>query len=113
MLRRVCARLLPRGARGGADSVGSPAAAGRWPSRTARSRRSWQKAAKLTPLAALALFDDADKGGDVMTRLNKFGGWAGDVFKQCNEGAHKEYAGDLQQLISDTERLTEKFEALV
>jgi hypothetical protein len=39
-------------------------------------------AGKLTPLAALALFDDRNKGGDVVNRLNKLGPWAGDVFKQ-------------------------------
>jgi hypothetical protein len=71
------------------------------------------KGSKLTPLAALALFDDAGKGGDVLARLNKFGPWAGDTFKAVNEGAHKEYAGDLQMLINDTEKLTERFEALV
>jgi hypothetical protein len=70
------------------------------------------KGGKLTPLAALAFFDDAQKGSDVMARLNKFGGWAGDAFRQCNEGAHKEYAGDLQQLIRDTEKLTERVAAL-
>jgi hypothetical protein len=63
-------------------------------------------AGKLTPLASLALFDDKDKGSDVMKRLNKFGGWAGDVFKQCNEGAHKAVEGDIQLMIRDTERLT-------
>jgi len=56
------------------------------------------KGNKLTPLAALAFFDDQERGGEVMSRLNKYGGWAGDAFKQCNEGTHKEYAGDLQQL---------------
>jgi hypothetical protein len=70
------------------------------------------KGSKLTPLAALALFDDVEKGGDVMARLNKFGPWAGDAFRAVNEGAHKEYAGDLQQLINDTEKLTERVEAL-
>ncbi|MEO8682766.1 MAG: hypothetical protein ABI665_27200, partial [Vicinamibacterales bacterium] len=70
------------------------------------------KGNKLTPLAALAFFDDPAKGGDVMARLNKYGGWAGDAFKQCNEGAHKEFAGDLQQLIRDTQSLTERVMAL-
>ena len=43
-----------------------------------------------------------------MKRLNQFGGWAGDVFKQCKEGAHKAVAGDMQLMIRDTERLTAK-----
>jgi recombinational DNA repair ATPase RecF len=70
------------------------------------------KGAKLTALAALAFFDDRGKGGDVMTRVNKYGVWAGDAFKQCNEGAHKEFAGDLQLLIKDTTKLTERVMAL-
>ena len=47
-----------------------------------------------------------------LARVNKFGGWAGDAFKQCNEGAHKEYAGDLKTLIDDTEKLAERIQAL-
>ncbi len=70
------------------------------------------KGSKLTPLAALAFVDDREKGGEVMTRLNKYGSWAGDAFKQCNEGAHKEFAGDLQQLIRDTEKLADRVMAL-
>lgn len=70
------------------------------------------RGAKLTPLAALAFFDDREKGGEVMARINKFGGWAGDAFKQCNEGAHKEFTGDLKQLIRDTEKLAERVVAL-
>lgn len=65
-------------------------------------------AGKLTLLAALVLFDDRDKGGDVMKRLNQFGPWAGDLFKQCNEGAHHAVAADLKAMIRDTERLTVK-----
>jgi energy-coupling factor transporter ATP-binding protein EcfA2 len=65
-------------------------------------------AGKLTPLAALALFDDKERGGDVMTRLNKFGSWAGDVFKQCKDGAHDEVAGDLKLIIRDAEKLAGK-----
>jgi ABC-type Mn2+/Zn2+ transport system ATPase subunit len=71
-----------------------------------------KKGSKLTPLAALAFFDDRERGGDVMSRLNKYGGWAGDAFKQCNEGTHKEYAGDLQQLINHTGDLAERIQAL-
>jgi len=67
-----------------------------------------KKAGKLTPLAALALFDDREKGSDVMKRLNKFGSWAGDVFMQCKEGAHNEVEGNLQLIIRDTERLAAK-----
>ena len=34
------------------------------------------------------------------------------AFKQCNEGAHKEYAGDLKMLINDTEKLAERIQQL-
>jgi hypothetical protein len=64
-----------------------------------------QAAGKLTSLAALALFDAKDRGGDVMKRLNQFGSWAGDVFKQVNAGAHGETTADIGDLTRDTERL--------
>jgi len=59
-----------------------------------------------TQKAALALFDDGGKGSDVMSRLNRFGGWAGDVFKQCKEGVHTTATGDLELMARDAERLT-------
>jgi predicted ATPase len=67
-----------------------------------------KSAGKLTPLAAAALFGDKDKGGDVIKRLNQFGPWAGDVFKQCKDGAHTAVAGDLKLMIQDTEKLAAK-----
>jgi hypothetical protein len=67
-----------------------------------------RQAGKLTLLAALVFFDDKGKAGDVMKRLNQFGVWAGDVFKRCNEGAHQPVMEDLQVMIRDTEKLTEK-----
>lgn len=67
---------------------------------------------KLTTLAALAFFDDRERGSEVMARLNKVGTWAGDVFKDCKEGAHKEFTGDIQTLIRDTEKLAEKVQTL-
>jgi hypothetical protein len=67
-----------------------------------------KEAGKLTPLAALALFDDKNRGGEVMRRLNQFGGWAGDVFRQCKDGVHEAMTSDLQGLIRDTERLSVK-----
>ncbi|MBM3673043.1 MAG: hypothetical protein FJW86_12810 [Actinobacteria bacterium] len=62
----------------------------------------------LTTRAALALFGDEDRGGEVMSRLNTFGGWAGDVFKACNKGSHDAYAGDLKGFVRDAEKLVEK-----
>jgi ABC-type Mn2+/Zn2+ transport system ATPase subunit len=65
-------------------------------------------ATKLVPLAALALFDDKEKGGDVMKRLNQFGSWAGDVFKKSKDGVHDEVEGSLKFMIQDTEKLSGK-----
>ena len=73
---------------------------------------SLAKAGTLNTLAALALFDDRDRGGDVMARLNRIGGWAGVAFKDCEEGAHQEFTGDIQLLIRDTEKLAEKVQGL-
>ena len=66
------------------------------------------KAGTLNLLAALALFNDPERGGDVMARLNKIGSRAGDVFKQCKEGTHVEVDGDLRVMIDDAERLAGK-----
>jgi ABC-type Mn2+/Zn2+ transport system ATPase subunit len=65
-------------------------------------------AGKLTGLAALALFDDKDRGSDVMKRLNQFGSWAGDVFKQSKDGVHEAVGGDLKLMIRDAEKLAAK-----
>lgn len=65
-----------------------------------------------TQKAALALFDDVDKGGDVMRRLNGFGPWAGDAFKQCNQGAHASAEGDMESLARDAQSLVRKLAAL-
>lgn len=62
-------------------------------------------AGKLNPLAALALFDDKSRSGDVMSRLNQWGPWAADVFRQCKDGPHVEVEGDLQFMIRSAEKL--------
>nr|MBA2725966.1 hypothetical protein [Actinomycetota bacterium] len=69
---------------------------------------SLESANKLTTLAALALFDDETRGGEVMGRLNQWGGWAGDVFKASNRGAHEKYGGDLFKMAQDTEQLCKR-----
>ena len=53
----------------------------------------------LNKRAALALFDDVERTGDVMRRLNRLGDWAGTTFKQCNKGAHDGFDGDLLDLV--------------
>jgi hypothetical protein len=67
-----------------------------------------KSANKLTPLAALAFFDDKNRGSDVLKRVNQYGYWAGDVFQRCKEGAHGGVTVDLNQMIKNTEALTEK-----
>ncbi|WP_229791441.1 hypothetical protein [Micromonospora fulviviridis] len=44
----------------------------------------------------------------MLSRLNKFGGWAGDVFQACKQGAHKPGMFDLEVLVRDTRRLAEQ-----
>jgi energy-coupling factor transporter ATP-binding protein EcfA2 len=63
-------------------------------------------------LAALALFDDAGRAGDVYGRLNGFGRWSASAFRAVNEGAHGEYAGDLTKLIRDAHDLAARIRAL-
>lgn len=60
---------------------------------------------KTHPLMSLALFDDETRTGEVLGRLNKMGAWAASVFKDCKEGAHAAYPGDLTVLVDDTKRL--------
>jgi hypothetical protein len=68
----------------------------------------------LTGRAALALFGDPDRGGEVLTKLNGWGGrWAGDTYQACNKGAHGAYEHDVAALIGDTERLIAKIRANV
>jgi hypothetical protein len=72
-----------------------------------------KNASKTTTLAALALYGDKDRGGDVMGRLNQFGRWAGDAFKACKDGAHEATAADLSVLIENTEKLANRIIAEV
>jgi len=59
----------------------------------------------LNKLAALALFDDGDRAGEVSKRLDRIGKWASAAFRDCNSGAHEPHAGDLELLVSDSGRL--------
>ncbi|HEX5541643.1 MAG TPA: AAA family ATPase [Micromonospora sp.] len=64
---------------------------------------------RLTTFFALAFFDDADRGGEVLGRLkNRYGGWAADAYQACRKGVHGAYVGALPALVNDTRRLTEK-----
>jgi len=64
-----------------------------------------------TQVMALALFDDSRRGGDVMSKLNALGGWAGDAYKACQRGTHGKYAGDIRALVDDTQHLAQKIRA--
>jgi hypothetical protein len=86
-----------------------------WRARIARGDRhsdveeAIEKAGRrLTTTFALALFDNADRGGDVLGRLkNRYGPWAADAYQACNKGVHGLYAGDLPLLVTDTRKLAE------
>ncbi len=58
-------------------------------------------------LAALALFDDAERAGDVLPHLNKQGKEIADVFRMVNEGAHQELPGHPVDLVRGAERLAQ------
>ncbi|SBW21612.1 hypothetical protein FDG2_2059 [Candidatus Protofrankia californiensis] len=57
---------------------------------------------------ALAFFDDVDRGGGVLTRLNRFGRWAADTFQAVRKDAHGHHADEMKHLVDDTARLIEK-----
>lgn len=61
---------------------------------------------KLYRLVSLALFDDAERSGDVLKHLNKSAGsWAADLLKACNEGAHEAHTGPLLDFVRGAEKL--------
>ncbi|MBX7266914.1 AAA family ATPase [Micromonospora sp. Llam7] len=63
---------------------------------------------RLATLVALALFDDADRGGDVLGHLvRRHGKRAVDAYKACKEGVHGTYPGDLPGLVSDARHLAQ------
>ena len=60
----------------------------------------------LKALVSLALYDDAERVADIYTRVeNGFGRSGSDILKKCNEGAHISFAGDIQALVRDAEKL--------
>jgi ABC-type Mn2+/Zn2+ transport system ATPase subunit len=64
---------------------------------------------KLLPRLALALYDDAEKAGDVYTGVkNRFGAWQADTVRACNEGAHKGLLDDDPlQFVRNVEQLAD------
>ncbi|MFU8874353.1 AAA family ATPase [Micromonospora sp. SL4-19] len=63
---------------------------------------------RLNTTLALALFDDADRGGDVLGYLGRWhGSRAVGAYRACKEGVHGAYLFDLPGLVADARHLTE------
>ncbi len=74
----------------------------------------WADAVRLLPRIAIALYGDADRAGDVYGTLNnKFGRWAADTARACNEMAHSgaPEGTDLKGLINSAESLAKELAA--
>ena len=71
--------------------------------------RQLQSTLALLELMSLALFDTADKAGDVFRHLNRGGGPRGgaDTVQAVKAGAHGSYTGDALNLVRDTQVLTD------
>jgi energy-coupling factor transporter ATP-binding protein EcfA2 len=69
--------------------------------------REIQRVTTVTMWMAIALFDDPERGGDVMGALNNhLGRPAGDAFLRLKRGVHEADTGDLKDLIRKTEQIT-------
>jgi len=78
-----------------------------------RVEESIAEAKTLTQLASLALYDEKDRGADVLPRINRdFGPEQGDAFTASNRGPHEGYAGDLKALTQRTSTLTAQLRKL-
>ncbi len=60
----------------------------------------------LTKRAALAMFGDASKGGEVLRRLNAWHSSVADTYQAVNKGAHIGHRGPLRPLVTQTRQLT-------
>ncbi|MGB2571889.1 AAA family ATPase [Micromonospora citrea] len=61
---------------------------------------------RLTTIVALAVFDDADRGGDVLGWLGRHGAAVVGAYRACREGVHGAYLADLPGLVRDARALT-------
>jgi recombinational DNA repair ATPase RecF len=61
----------------------------------------------LTKKAALAMFGDASRGGDVLRRLNSWRPADADVYQALNKGAHDGHRGSLRSLVTQARALAE------
>lgn len=70
-------------------------------------------AKKTHRLVALALFNDADREGEVYRRLNNsLNPRAADALRACKEGAHGAWVGDASALVEEVGRIVGLLEAL-
>ncbi|NBE79604.1 AAA family ATPase [Micromonospora rubida] len=60
---------------------------------------------RLTTTVALAVFDDAERGGEVLGWLGRRGHRAVDAYRACREGVHGAYLADLPGLVADARAL--------
>ena len=68
---------------------------------------------RLNGFLSLALFDDPDRGGDVLGSVNnRWGRSRGDVVLGCNKGVHEELGGDLRDFVSQAAMLARDVAAL-
>jgi ABC-type lipoprotein export system ATPase subunit len=63
-------------------------------------------------LAALALFDDPERAGDVLPRLDRESKAAADTFRAVNEGSHEAFRGDLLAIVRSAEKLARWMQTL-
>ncbi len=67
------------------------------------------KATTLYMRLSLALFDEPDRGSDVLkTVANRFGAPAANAVRLVNKGVHEELGADLGELVRDTAVLARK-----
>ena len=68
--------------------------------------RSLSEAGGLMRLSALALFDDVERGGDVLPRLEREAGSPlAEALKQCDEGAREVHVGAAVELVRQSSKL--------
>jgi energy-coupling factor transporter ATP-binding protein EcfA2 len=79
----------------------------------AEVERELSAVTRTTVFAALALFDDGGRGGDVLATINsRFGRAAADAFKRVNQSVHTGATGDLRELVREAAILARKLAEL-
>jgi len=74
--------------------------------RHAEVERALTDAHTLHQVVALALFEDADRGDQVFSRIReKYGSGAASAFKAAKAGPHEAYRGNLKRFVEDTAAL--------